>query len=338
MDEELISPAVDASAYASGTLQLEYDQVFDADFNQGDTGRVYVFDGADWVMIYEAWSDDGSIYSGGVHKVWDVSSYANANFQVKFHYIEGSETARGRFFAIDNVRLRASMSALDWLTVNGTTSVSGVVLPDADMIPATIVVQMDATDLSLGTYNADIIISSTDPGFAATTIPVSLNVVEGYKVFGNINYANAGMTPLEACTIELYNDNAEMILSATTDALGYYEFTGVVNGDYTIETNCSLERGGTNILDPINTRQYLGGTYTMDELQQGSADVNSTMAVDILDAILMQQSLSGAQPGGWTAPDWIFLPAEITVLEADIEVSYEGLCSGDPNGSYTPAE
>ena len=64
MDEELISPAVDASSYAGGTLQLEYDQVFDADYNPGDTARVYVYDGTDWVMIYEAWSDDGSIYSG----------------------------------------------------------------------------------------------------------------------------------------------------------------------------------------------------------------------------------------------------------------------------------
>ncbi len=156
MDEELISPVVDASAYASGTLQLEYDQVFDADYNVGDTARVYVYDGANWVMIYEAWSDDGSIYSGGVHKIWDVTAYANANFQVKFQYIEGSITARGRYFAIDNVRLRASMSALDWLTVDGSAATSGVALPDADGIISMVDVEMDATGLEIGTYNANI--------------------------------------------------------------------------------------------------------------------------------------------------------------------------------------
>ena len=177
MDEELISPAVNASSYASGTLQLEYDQVFDADYQPGDTARVYVYDGTDWIMIYEAWSDDGSIYSGGAHKVWDVSAYANDNFKVKFQYIEGSITARGRFFAIDNVRLRASMSALGWLTIDGFTAIGGVTLPDADGLQTLIDVQMDATGLAMGTYYSDIEVTSNDPLNPTTIIPCTLNVI-----------------------------------------------------------------------------------------------------------------------------------------------------------------
>lgn len=173
MDEELISPSVDASAYAGGTLKLEYDQVFDADYNVGDTAKVYVYDGSNWVMIYESWTDDGSIYSGGVHKTWDVTAYANADFQVKFHYIEGSVTKRGRLFAIDNVKLRASMSALDWLSLDGESTVSGVTLPDVDETISMINVQLDATTLgSIENYTADIEVYSTDTENALIIIPV----------------------------------------------------------------------------------------------------------------------------------------------------------------------
>jgi hypothetical protein len=177
MDEQLISPSVNATAYASGTLQLEYDQVFDADYQPGDTARVYVYDGANWVMIYESWTDDGSMYSGGTHKVWNVSAYANDNFKVKFQYIEGSITARGRFFAIDNVRLRASMSALGWLTIDGFTAIGGVALPDADGLQTLLDVQMDATGLALGTYYSNIEVTSNDPLNPTTIIPCTLNVI-----------------------------------------------------------------------------------------------------------------------------------------------------------------
>ena len=181
MDEELISPVIDASAYIGGALQLEFDQAFDADYNPGDTARVYVYDGTDWIMIYESWTDDGKInwQTNGVHKVYDVSMYANANFQVKFHYIEASITSRGQYFAIDNFRLRASNYALGWLTVDGAELTGGVSMPDADGVASMVNVEMDATGLAVGVYTADILITSTDAGNPSTTIPVTMNVMAG---------------------------------------------------------------------------------------------------------------------------------------------------------------
>lgn len=172
INDDLISPEADASAYANGILLLEFDQVFDADYNSGDTARVYVFNGMDWVMIYESWTDDGSIYGPVIHKSYDVTEYANANFKVRFNYIDGPEH-RGRFFAIDNVKLRASMSALDWLTLGGETMVEGVIIPSEMM---TITADMDATGLALGTYLADIEITSNDPENASLTVPVTMLV------------------------------------------------------------------------------------------------------------------------------------------------------------------
>lgn len=173
MDEDLISPVVDASAYAAGTLQLEFDQVFDADYQPGDTARVYVYDGAGWAMIYEAWTDDGSMYSGGVHKIYDVAEYANENFQVKFNYYEGP-LQRGRYFAIDNVRLRASMSALDWLTVDGMAATSGVSMPGDG---AVVDVEMNGTGFDYGTYSANIEVVTDEPGKQLTVVPVTMIMI-----------------------------------------------------------------------------------------------------------------------------------------------------------------
>ncbi len=212
MDEDLITPTVDASAYTTGTLQLEFDQIFDADYQPGDTARVYVFDGSDWMMIYEAWSDDGSIYSGGVHKVYDISEYANAALQVKFNYIEGSITRRGRYFVIDNVRLRASMSALDWLSVDGASTTNGVSMPgDATLVD----VEMDATGFALGVYSANIEVTSGDPDKSITIVPVTMTVAPIAPPTALTAMADIGLIDLTYMLNEAGND--VMIVTNTSD-------------------------------------------------------------------------------------------------------------------------
>ncbi len=168
MDDELISPVIDASAYVGGGLLLEFDQAFDAGWNANDTAWVYVYDGTQWIEIYKSGSDDGLLdgYSQyGVHKSYNVSQYANANFQIKFRYTEESIDNRGNYFAIDNIRIRASLSALGWLTIDGSEYTDGVSMPDVDMLPSIVDVNMDGTGLAPGVYTADIEVTSADPGF-----------------------------------------------------------------------------------------------------------------------------------------------------------------------------
>jgi hypothetical protein len=339
MDEQLISPVVDASSYSSSTLQLEYDQVFDADYNVGDTARVLVFDGSDWVMIYEAWSDDGSIYSGGTHKVWDISAYANASLQVKFQYIEGSLSARGRYWAIDNVRLRASMSAIDWLTVDGLSTAAGVSLPDADNLASILDVSMNATGLAIGTYTANIEVSSNDPGFTTSQIPVTMNVVAGSTLSGTVSYFE-NMTELDGVTVELYDVASEMLFSSTTDASGYFEFPGLLNGDYTTMTTTTKMWGGLNVLDILFMKLRLANNPppvwdgVMSEL---AADVTGEGALNIVDLLMMQLKAGNLEAPQWNVGDYLFEEGSATILDAGETLDYRGVCSGDVNGSYTPA-
>ena len=94
------------------------------------------------------------------------------------------------------------------------------------------------------------------------------------------------MTPLDSCTVELYNDASEMIFAAETDAAGYYEFPGLLNGDYTVKTSCSKTWGGLNGLDIILTKRFIASLHTFTPIQKMAADVNENGSPDGLDVIM----------------------------------------------------
>ncbi len=251
MDDELITPVIDASAYIGGGLQLEFDQAFDAHWSVGDTAKVFVFDGTEWIKIYESWTDDGLINwsNNGIRKVYDVSAYANANFQVKFHYID-DPVNQAMYFAIDNFRLRATTGAFGWLSLNGMESTNGAVFSVNG--PTSINTMMDATGLAEGTYTAEILVTSTDAGNPSTTIPVTMNVIAGYTVSGDVTYAtgNFSNVALENCSVELRDATDAVLFSTMTDATGYYEFTGLLDGDYTlVTTSATAYTYVTNLAD-----------------------------------------------------------------------------------------
>ena len=161
-----------------------------------------------------------------------------------------------------------------------------------------------------------------------------VNVLPMYDVSGTVTYANGASTPMDY--ISVFLTNPDTLQNTYTDSNGDYLFTYVDNGTYTLLSSTDKPRGGTDILDVIRTKQFLGGSYAFTPLQYDAADVNNNASVDILDAIFMQQLLGGTLNPGWTAPDWIFEDPIFTVSGSDVVVDYQALCSGDPNGSYTP--
>ena len=335
MDDYLVSPVIDASAYLGAGLQLEFDQAFVSNWTDGDSAKIDVYDGTQWVNIYNSWNTDGELSwnSNGTHKAYNVAAYANANFQVRFHYIDGPD-GRGQYFAIDNFRLRASLSALGWLTINGLEYTDGTAMPDADNLPSIINVNMDATGLAVGTYTADIQVTSTDPGNPSTTIPVTMNVLNR-MITGNITYRNVAMTPMNGCTVMLYNASSQLLLTTTSNTSGYYEFGGLLDGDYTIQTSVIKAKGGITTVDGILTARFAVGLGTFNPLQIAAADVNVSGGITTSDGILIKRRAVGLS-STWTAPDYVFQIPSVNVSGSNATVNYQSLCSGDVNGSYTP--
>lgn len=80
--ETLFSPIMDASG-VTGSLILEFDQYYR---NGGsDAIDVEVFDGTNWINIYNSGSSVGG-FSNPDHQYIDISAYANASLQVRFVY------------------------------------------------------------------------------------------------------------------------------------------------------------------------------------------------------------------------------------------------------------
>ena len=154
------------------------------------------------------------------------------------------------------------------------------------------------------------------------------------SLYGNITYNNAASTPLNSCTLTL-KQGAVTVGTATTDIGGNYSFTGIADGSYTIESDCSLPRGGTGLLDVVQTRQFLLGQITFEPLQQLSADVDASGAIGLVDVVQMRQFLLG-QISSWAQTDWVFIDQSASVASGLGTIDYQGMCSGDPDKSHTP--
>jgi hypothetical protein len=155
-------------------------------------------------------------------------------------------------------------------------------------------------------------------------------------LYGTITYANAGSTPLNNCTVSLY---LGAVLQGTdnTNASGIYGFSGIADGAYTLQTTCSLPRTGFNIADAFQLRQYLStGAPALTPLQIKAGDVSWDGFTNIVDAFYMRQKLAGGAVPQWIAPNYVFLVQNATVASGLGMQNYQGLCSGDVNGSGTP--
>jgi hypothetical protein len=155
-------------------------------------------------------------------------------------------------------------------------------------------------------------------------------------LYGTVTYANVANTPLNNCSIDLYDGSAVYQGTAMTDVAGIYGFTGLSDGTYSLETSCTLPPTGFNIADAFLLRQYLAtGNPALNSLQLLAADVAANGFANIQDAFAMRQELAGGSPL-WTAPDYVFEVQSATVTSGVGMKSYQGLSAGDINGSGTP--
>jgi hypothetical protein len=118
-----------------------------------------------------------------------------------------------------------------------------------------------------------------------------------------------------------------------TDANGYFEFSGIVNGDYMLDASTTISWGGVDIDDAIDVYDFWdAGVPVLSGIFFTAADVNVDSMVDIDDAIDIYDAWNdGVLPATWNAPNWVFENPVITVSASDVSVDVQGLCSGDVN-------
>ncbi|MDC6351866.1 Calx-beta domain-containing protein [Zeaxanthinibacter sp. PT1] len=101
----------------------------------------------------------------------------------------------------------------------------------------------------------------------AVVLKVPSNLIIG-RVFEDMNYgggagrdmASSGGIPLEGARVELYDSAGNLFAWENTDALGYYDFAGMANGDYTVRvvnnTVRSSRPGGAGCNECIPVQTY----------------------------------------------------------------------------------
>ncbi|MBN1338710.1 MAG: carboxypeptidase regulatory-like domain-containing protein [Bacteroidales bacterium] len=158
------------------------------------------------------------------------------------------------------------------------------------------------------------------------------------EVSGTITYDNSVNSPLANVTVSV-NDGAKgVVATTTTNASGQYKFDYVFEGSYTLSASSTASHGGINSTDALLIRRHSIGLTTLTGLRLTGADVNLSSSVNSTDALLVRRRSIGLSVGSWTMPDWIFENPAITITNSNVSQNFLGLCSGDVNGSYTPAE
>lgn len=183
--------------------------------------------------------------------------------------------------------------------------------------------------------------TSANYGFIVTanrtlTANFTLNQPTTFKVSGTLTYDNSANTPLTATKVYLKNA-AAIIDSAVTDTAGNFVFRSVANGSYTLDASCTKEWGGVNSTDALNIRKYQVGTYVLEGLRLKAGDNNGNGAVNSTDALNIRKRLASLI-AAFTVPDWTFDTPAVVVNGVDVVQNFKGICIGDVNGSYVPAQ
>lgn len=159
-------------------------------------------------------------------------------------WIEHQNSQSGTTLDIDNFEIKNLEAPYSWLSVS---ELSGVTFEEnSDEIDLT----FNTQDLTAGTYETLLTVSTNDPNNALVEIPVTLNVsetvleldmeIEDASVFNGdtttvpVNLLNAGADPIESFEMEISYDSALVEVYVP-------EQTTTLTNDFIIETNNSVD-------------------------------------------------------------------------------------------------
>jgi hypothetical protein len=244
------------------------------------------------------------------------------------------------------------------LTLSGETgtiqtwqySTNGTVWTD---IPASTNASYTAVDLTTDTWYRAVVKSG--PCEPVNSEPTQITMNTNFKISGLAQYENNPKTPLDGLKITLKKDGIPQG-SYTTGTTGYYEFTGLANGNYSIEVSTAHPGGQWQTWGGVNNTdaQLVYNHYNNIVLLPVNPPVVRIAAsvktphptIDNADYIAIRQVAKfGWGPAAspyFDIPKWVFSsvdPLSINNIQlncANVSMNIRGLCAGDVNGTFVP--
>ncbi|MCX6279154.1 MAG: T9SS type A sorting domain-containing protein, partial [Bacteroidetes bacterium] len=164
---------------------------------------------------------------------------------------------------------------------------------------------------------------------------------ENVSVNGYVFYDNDYATRMNGVTIQLRNSSGGIvgtthtINNPVTGLPGYYAFTDLANGAYSINGSHNGVWGGNNATDALIVQLNVIGLYPLLSLRDSVADVNGSMTISALDALYIKLRTVGAI-ASFPAGDWKITDTTVNYSVSELSVDIKALCVGDVNGSYIP--
>lgn len=173
--------------------------------------------------------------------------------------------------------------------------------------------------------------------FCITGIFVSAQEVS--TLYGTVSYHNDGIRLLQNVTVKLYDASGVLIATTLTDENGYYEFTELPYGTYTLKAVSSNPAGGVSVESALRIMKHINGQQPLSPMGVLAADVNGDGLVTLSDFVSV---LTGYLVHGNPFPvgEWIF--EEQTVVLDGLKSSTRekgigGTSTGDCGGAFEPA-
>jgi hypothetical protein len=154
-------------------------------------------------------------------------------------------------------------------------------------------------------------------------------------ISGVVSYANTPATLLSNVTVKLVQ-GTNVIDSTITTSAGYYSFSNVPGGTYSIVCSTSKPWGGVNSTDGLMITHHFVGLTVLSGINLKAGDVNNSSTVNAVDAQLCAKRFVGII-NSFDAGNWAFEQPSLTISTTlNQTVNIKALCFGDVNGSFIP--
>ena len=183
-------------------------------------------------------------------------------------------------------------------------------------------------------------VSETFNGCTGTyTLPISILPGLNVNIAGYMSYDNPYLTRLNGVALQLRNSSNAIVGNTVTinnpanGEPGYYAFSNVPNGTYSISGSYNGTWGGNNATDALLIQMFIIGNYALNPFHQIIADVNASMTISGLDALYIKLRTIGSI-NSYPAGDWKI--KDTTFTSPNTSLNLIALCVGDVNGSFIP--
>ena len=190
--------------------------------------------------------------------------------------------------------------------------------------------------------NSDLLVADgfnlTNPNFMPQAgSPLLKGSYWKHFITGKLTYDNTASTPMTFTKVYLMNGLTK-VDSVFTDANGDFSIIAA-NGTYALNGSSTKAWGGVNTTDALNARKHSIGQITLTGMKLVAGDVNKSTTVTSTDGLYIRKRGALSETvTQWTADNWLFENPTIVINGDNMIQNFKAICSGDVNGSFTPAQ